>query len=1384
MIGRGNFNSNKMMGFLSAPKPVEYKPIKRGQVYTPTYSSYATPEPEKNLLIPENDPYKVIGNYQTRLQSVGQEIPERKNTSLGNVLMTALDVMQRPQYAVTNALQDLTDTKKDTVGDIAKGMLEGLSGKRKSSITDTFTNLGWENNKNKKWYDVSGGLKSNLSRNILGFLGDVAVDPTTYVSFGSIKSFSKMTGKKGVKEGLEKALVQSTDDIATVASRIAKPLGKSVDDVMALAAKHGNQSETVMRIADVLSNKPVYKGIDDVTKNVVVDHMMDSDRIANILEQGLDYVNKDAISDYLKNTSKATQGLGAELAGKTGLSARTNRSLGSFFPELNKKGSDYNIRKILDTNFEEGQNILQDLANVFSSDTFKLRRFSDEEAEALITKIYAGKNAANVKFKYGAKYFSDRELGVLDILVNQFGVDKSTPLVDTAEKIIDSMSTTGKKAKSIYRDPSSLLEKVAMEGKVWGEIKKIDGGVQFANGLQRVYDDVAKKFMFRYDNPFTGKVTPIADLSKYIDPVKEKASAFITNNKPLRTVADAIGSIFQPEHISTAFKADNEIYSAAKTMAQRVSKTLHEETGIPQKALEASIGLFKDIPEFLTNEKLRKAAVYFIERENDDWARIAWKYIEGTLDTDLLDDIGKKAYDQLAKNNVFKYLDSIKITDVSDMDMIKKVAGKVEMFNTERLRTDLAHGIVFGKGDENTISNVVGYLKHVYEGDEDAIMQLLASRSPIDAAGMSMNAMLDSANKRSLQSLAMQKAVRPDLKAVDDVIASMALRESDSLKVELNKRFYTSIADSLTGSNGVEKIDGLDSLFYVGKGKPKVTKTGIEMSPIKIGTDTSGKPIIIWAVPEMVGQINRITKVFTTNKGQKEILKWYDEVTNVMKTLQTTANPAFNARNAIGETMMNWFAGVDLRAHKEATEILKQINQIQDVVRVGDGFFYKGKPMYRIVKKDMTRSFTDEATGKVITEVVRKNADAVEYITKATRDTMGDAITWADANTAWLDAVSNVTSVTKKINKDYGIKLYKIGENELSAHDLMDLFRTKGLGWSGITKGNLIRNTQAAIKDEIRGLTGNAGQQAFQTLKDTGDYIETWTRFSHFLDRLKKGMSIDDAVSDVRLYHVDYRNLTNIERTTFRRLMPYYTYMRKNLPIQMNNLLGAYNKVGIVTHLVDSSYQTLERQNNGQPLVVDDYLREGLALPLDIDKNGNIIYLNWNLPINDLSRLKYNIGDFFNANLMDMLSPLIRSGFEFSSNTNLRFGTPIEKFEGEKSPLLPNVEGSPQVVPKYVDYMLQQLGAVNTLRQSVGQGLNQITGAPEDPLRPNNPLAYLGLQSFIPIRSQQNAANNQAYDYRDQLQDYIKLLQSQGKYIPTVDEAKKRSFSLFGKYTP
>ena len=63
------------------------------------------------------------------------------------------------------------------------------------------------------------------------------------------------------------------------------------------------------------------------------------------------------------------------------------------------------------------------------------------------------------------------------------------------------------------------------------------------------------------------------------------------------------------------------------------------------------------------------------------------------------------------------------------------------------------------------------------------------------------------------------------------------------------------------------------------------------------------------ASPEVASIVNSMRNQFTNDLGLAQILDYFNNVTRHLKTLQITLNPAFHARNLIGEAFMNFTAG-------------------------------------------------------------------------------------------------------------------------------------------------------------------------------------------------------------------------------------------------------------------------------------------------------------------------------------------------------------------------------------------------------------------------------------------------------------------------------------------
>ena len=151
------------------------------------------------------------------------------------------DLLQRGQYVSANMVdQALKNSKQDDplmqeIGSVLKSGWQGLTGEVKGTYKDVLM-------EHTNMEDVKG--KVDLV-DILGFAGDVFLDPTTYVTFGA----SKMGVSAATKYADDVARVtlktMEADDIAKIASKtfdvgkFNKLMAESTDKAMAYLSKQG-----------------------------------------------------------------------------------------------------------------------------------------------------------------------------------------------------------------------------------------------------------------------------------------------------------------------------------------------------------------------------------------------------------------------------------------------------------------------------------------------------------------------------------------------------------------------------------------------------------------------------------------------------------------------------------------------------------------------------------------------------------------------------------------------------------------------------------------------------------------------------------------------------------------------------------------------------------------------------------------------------------------------------------------------------------------------------------------------------------------------------------------------------------------------------------------
>jgi len=125
-----------------------------------------------------------------------------------------------------------------------------------------------------------------------------------------------------------------------------------------------------------------------------------------------------------------------------------------------------------------------------------------------------------------------------------------------------------------------------------------------------------------------------------------------------------------------------------------------------------------------------------------------------------------------------------------------------------------------------------------------------------------------------------------------------------------------------------------------------------------------------------------------------------------------------------------------------------------------------------------------------------------------------------------------------------------------------------------------------------------------------GSNVEDMLRGSLFMDVFKKTGNADQALDAVYKFHFNYDDLSVFERSKVRRVIPFYTWTRKNFPLQVQMMVERPGKYAWYAHFDQNM-----RENLGQPEdIVPSYYGDLWAIPTGVDQGSGQMYLTPDLP--------------------------------------------------------------------------------------------------------------------------------------------------------------------------
>lgn len=269
----------------------------------------------------------------------------------------------------------------------------------------------------------------------------------------------------------------------------------------------------------------------------------------------------------------------------------------------------------------------------------------------------------------------------------------------------------------------------------------------------------------------------------------------------------------------------------------------------------------------------------------------------------------------------------------------------------------------------------------------------------------------------------------------------------------------------------------------------------------------------------------------------------------------------------------------------------------------------------------------------------------------------------------------------------------------MTADDLIKLAKERGVVNQGWYAADIPSAVESGIKSTWKEGINPLSQQnyGFKLNKAVGSAFENNARLAHFIEKLEGGSSVNDAVMSVKKYLFDYGDLTDFEKNVMKKILPFYTWTRKNIPLQLGALVEQPAKFSGIEKVVRGIENI--SMGNAQPAnekYLADYIKNNTPMRISYNPQEKTYYYfllgNW-LPA-------YQAVDFLSQslyNIMAMVTPIIKTPLELSSNKSTFFRNTlgdnqlIENYPGEST----NFLGFN--MPKKTALVLQNIRVLNEL---------------------------------------------------------------------------------------
>jgi len=307
------------------------------------------------------------------------------------------------------------------------------------------------------------------------------------------------------------------------------------------------------------------------------------------------------------------------------------------------------------------------------------------------------------------------------------------------------------------------------------------------------------------------------------------------------------------------------------------------------------------------------------------------------------------------------------------------------------------------------------------------------------------------------------------------------------------------------------------------------------------------------------------------------------------------------------------------------------------------------------------------------------------------------------------------------------IKRLEKSANTPSKDDLDEYVEMKEMGIFTSAAGQGAEGVSATANPSFN--PGSLNFLGYRWNMNLGQSVEDVVRVAAYKHaRSNMGLPKEEARAFVHAMHFNYNILSDTEKNVFKKVIPFYTYLRKALARDTRLFMERTGEFNKMAHLIDAAEKDVPPEESVE---VAHYVRENLGVRFRINENGRVEYLMLGglIPAADLvartigpiekndlvspSSVVRNIA----VNFIQGLNPLLKVPFEQAIGDHgfsFYFNRKLENYTGE------NGDWFGQPVPRRYLHIIQNIRFLNDVNKfsKVVRGMQ----GGVSPTRPDIPL--------------------------------------------------------------